>query len=931
MKTNTLGLKLSLCASFLATVSISVSAEEQATICRYCEHAQQAAPSSDGTNHYAPDRVVDVLHIKLDVTPNFVDESVSVNATLKFVPLMKPLEELRLDAVELDVKSVKGSSMIVDYAASAEDVTILFDPPIPPGAESSVEIEYTAHPTKGLYFRTPNMGYPATDTHLWTQGEPHEARHWFPCFDYPNERSSTEIICHVPADMTVLSNGKLVDESTNGDVKSVHWRQDKPHASYLICLVAGHLEKLEKNHRDVPLAFFTQPTLAQHAKNSFQDTPDIMAFFEEEIGIPFPWDKYFQVTIRDFMWGGMENTSLTTLTDRTIFSDATENIHSSRGLDAHEMAHQWFGDFVTCKDWSHLWLNEGFATFYTHLYHGHKSGHDEMLYGLYRDARGRILTQGKDRRPIVYKGYGSPGEQFDYRAYPKGSWVLHMLRSQLGANLYRKCIKTYLERHALSPVTTADLARVVEELSGQSFDRFFDQWTYRPRFPDIDVSFRWIAKTQQAHVTVKQTHEINDDVRLFEFPTTLRFIVDGQVVDHDVEISDKRHDFYFELADEPQVFRFDPNYTLLADVSITAGSRRGKSDSMLAAQLNNHDDVMGRLLAVAELSKRTSRPAKREAAKLLSTVLHHDPFWGVRREAAVALRKLDTDESYAALADSVQQDNAKVRDAVVSELGRFYRPETLTTLQELYAAESNPAIRSSIVRALGKFDSKQTQPILKQALADQTFRMEEVSAAIDAVRTQNNAALRKALQKTLAERDDELGSRTLGKGLTTLAQLNRKVRKKAQVRAFIEDYLDHPKSTVKVAAVRALGELGDKQATGVLESLSSDRDDRLAQAAKDALKKLRDEKTFVPAEVAELRKSLAELRDEYEGLRDELEQLKLSSGATKDESPEADSESSASEAQDELTDEFKQRRGKRKKKERERQGREVAEAMGGGA
>ena len=480
-------------------------AEERAAICRYCEHGSSnaTATAANGIRHYAPDRLVDVLHIKLDVTPDFDQRTVSGTARLSFAPIVKPLTKLRLDAIELNVGDVRSSAQVDDFTASEKDITILFDPPIPAGQESWVEIEYSAEPTKGLYFRTPEMGYPETDTHVWTQGEPHEARHWFPCFDYPNERSSSEIICHVPADMTVLSNGVQIAETVDGDAKAVHWRQEKPHANYLICLVAGHLEKLEKSHRDVPLAFYTQPTLAKHAANSFRDTPEIMAFFEQEIGVDFPWDKYYQVTIRDFMWGGMENTSLTTLTHRTIFSDETENIHSTRGLDAHEMAHQWFGDYVTCKDWSHLWLNEGFATFYTHLFHEHKSGRDQYLYGLYRDAENRILKETKDRRPIVYKGYSSPGEQFDYRAYPKGSWVLHMLRSQLGPDLYRRCIQTYLKRHALSPVVTADLARVVEDVSGRSFDRFFDQWVYHPRFPDLSVSYQWDAAKKLAHISVE--------------------------------------------------------------------------------------------------------------------------------------------------------------------------------------------------------------------------------------------------------------------------------------------------------------------------------------------------------------------------------------------------------------------------------------------
>jgi len=459
-----------LCALSIVIALLSpfsrVGGEE--TICRYRAGAQARAERPlgidlEGKYHYAPDRQVDVLDIKIDVTPDFQKRTIAVTAALKVTPISKPVELLRLDAIDLDVHAVRcDGAKIADFVSTRKDLRIAFTEPVAPGTVITLHINYSAQPNAGLYFRTPAMGYPAGDTHLWTQGEAHEARHWLPCFDYPNERSSTEVICHVPKGMTVLSNGRRMGEEVDDNgLKVVRWREEKPHVSYLICLVAGYLEKLEKRHRDIPLAFYTQPTLSNYAKNSFRDTPDIMAFYEEEIGVKFPWVKYSQVTIHDFTAGGMENTTLTTLTDQTIFSTATENIRTTRSLDAHEMAHQWFGDYVTCKDWSHVWLNEGFATYYAHLYAGHKFGRDAMLYGLYRDATGRILTHKDDKRPIVYRGYNNAMEQFGYRSYPKGSWVLHMLRSQLGPQHYRKCIKAYLEKYALSSVVSDDLRHVI--------------------------------------------------------------------------------------------------------------------------------------------------------------------------------------------------------------------------------------------------------------------------------------------------------------------------------------------------------------------------------------------------------------------------------------------------------------------------------------
>ena len=209
-----------------------------------------------------------------------------------------------------------------------------------------------------------------------------------------------------------------------------------------------------------------------------------MAFFEQEIGVPFPWAKYYQTCVNDFVAGGMENTSATTLTDATLFKDDTENIRNSQSLVSHEMAHQWFGDLVTCKDWSHVWLNEGFATYYQVLYDGWKNGHDALLYDLYANARS-VTSVVSDTNAIVRRNYDDPFDMFNYLAYPKGGWVLHMLRSQLGKDLYRQCIKTYLERHRYGNVTTEDLRAVIEELSGRPYDQFFDQWLYHAHYPEL--------------------------------------------------------------------------------------------------------------------------------------------------------------------------------------------------------------------------------------------------------------------------------------------------------------------------------------------------------------------------------------------------------------------------------------------------------------
>ena len=857
--------------SVLLLVVVSNHAFSEEQVCRYCReglsHQLPLGLDLEGKYQYAPDRQVDVTHIKLDVTPDFAKRTVSGTASITAAPIATPVQLLKLDAKDLTIREVAcKEASIEDFVSTRNSLEILFAEPVPVGKSFTIEINYRAEPKAGLYFRTPEMGYPETDTHIWTQGETHEARHWFPCFDYPNERSSTEVICHVPQDMTVLSNGERMETTRDANgLKAVRWLHEKPHVNYLLCLVAGYLEGLQKQHRDIPLGFFTQPSLAEYAENSFRDTPDIMAFFEEEIGVDFPWPKYDQVTIQDFTAGGMENTTLTTLTDGTIFSAATENIRTTRSLDAHELAHQWFGDYVTCKDWSHLWLNEGFATYYTHLYEGHKFGRDAMLYGLYRDASSRILTQKNDKKPIVYNGYKNPMEQFDYRSYPKGSWVLHMLRSQLGEDLYRQCIKDYLQKHALSSVVSDDLRQVIEEHSGRTMDRFFDQWLYHPRHPDLKITYKWMAKEGLAKVTVKQTQTVDDDVLLFEFPTKLRFIVDGKIVDHEIRITRSEEDFYVALDKQPSVVRFDPEYTVLADISFDL------PNPMVKAQIENLDDMVGRLLACKLLGERKTH----ESVQLLAVALNEDPFYGVRIAAAKALAKHESDEAYEVLKHRWQeQKDARVRLAVVEKITNRYQEETPGVISEVLKAESNPAIKSAAIRGLGRFHGPVSRRTLIELLASDSFRNELAGAAIAAIRQQDDDVFHPELLKTLGSREQVFRSRDFGRALETLAYTARNLTDKSETREFLAKYLNHPKTVVSASAATALGLLGDAKAIAVLDAFSDSSDVRIKRASDQAISKLREMKPTAPRELIDLRQQLAEFKKESDKLKKDLEDLR---------------------------------------------------------
>ncbi len=817
---------------------------------------------TDSPEHrkYAPVREVDIRHIAIDLTPDFKARSLAATTEVKFKPLADGLRELKLDAVALRVVSVTGTEPIQAWQNTDDRIIVTFAQALPVDRETAVTVQYTAEPTAGLYFRTPEMGYRDGDTHLFTQGESITARNWFPCFDAPNDKFTSEVTCHVPEGMTAIANGRLASESQDvaSGLVAFRWVQEQPHSSYLIALAAGYFRKLEDAYRGIPLTFYTPPSEFAHAQSSFAGTKDMLAYFEEETGTPYPWAKYAQVCVNDFVAGGMENTSLTILTDNTLFPPETQNLRSSEGLVSHELAHQWFGDLVTCKDWTHLWLNEGFASYYEALYDGHRHGRDAFLYNLWHKAR-NVLDQANDIRPIAWRGFDQPDEQFSYLAYPKGAWVLHMLRCQLGEALYRRCIQTYLARHAYGNVVTDDLNAVVSELSGRSFDQFFDQWVYHAHHPELEVGYSWDEQTRLAKLNVKQVQLLSENVLLFNFPLPVRFKTKAGLVDRTLTVKAKDEDFYVALPAAPETVRIDPDLTVLAKI------RFSPPQDLLLAQLADATDMPGRLLAVEALSGRQDN----ESIAKLKQVLNRDAFYGVRIEAAKALRASHTDEALDALLASTNQPDARVRQQVCADVAGFYRATALETARATLASERNPDVLVEAIRALGPYGSADTRETLLRFLATDSFRNVLADAAIGAMRAQDDPVFIQPLLAALQERETAFTSGDFGQALGALAYLARNEEKKETVREFLVRQTGSPRRRVQRAAIAALGSLGDPKAIAVLRTFAS--------AAKDSPERKAAEKA-----IADLRADrkpsddLRDLRDEVAGLQRENRELRRS-------------------------------------------------------
>ncbi|MES2707107.1 MAG: M1 family aminopeptidase [Verrucomicrobiota bacterium] len=809
---------------------------------------------------YARDRLADIEHVALDVTPDFKNRTVSGTVAISFSPIGLPLSTLALDSVDLSIDKVSVTgAVLADHQVTAEQLLIQFAKPIEPGAKAVATITWHAEPKKGLHFRTPELGYPAGDTQVWTQGEAEEHRFWFPCYDYPNERFTSEITCHVPAGMEVVSNGVLAEKIPGAaGLTAWHWRQNQPHVNYLMALAAGNFHKLENTVGKLPIALLVPPSEKDQAAGAFRDTKAIMEFLQEEIGVPFPWDKYYQVYCHDFLAGGMENTSCSFMAAGLLFPKETGELDTLHRLDAHEMAHQWFGDLMTCRDWSHLWLNEGFASYYTVLYEERKNGRDGMFVSLSREAD-RVI-KSKDRRPIVWRDYGDPMQQFDSRAYPKGAWVLHMLRSQLGKALYQKAIRVYIERHRNGIVTTDDLQEILEEVSGKSLDQFFDQWVHHGGVPELKADYSWDADRKQARVTIRQAQKVDAEVLLFRLPLPVRFTFqeDGKTVTRDVTVtvSKAEETFYFPLPAQPDLVRLDPDLTILADWEFTP------PPDMLKRQLDA--DFGSRYLALGILAERKDAAT---VAQLTTVIAAKDQHHALRTEAVRALGKIGTPAARTALIPILAESDERVRQAAVSALAAIYHPEPHEALVKLAATEKNPDILASLVRSFAAWPE---QDLLKW-LDVPSYHQQVAAAALDALGDQNKTAAAPVIRDWLKAKGGTLTQRDLASALGTLGALSRNTADPT-IQPFLATYLTDYRESVRTGAARALGELRDVRSLPMLAGLSLRKTDAASSAATAAITAINASRTSTD-QTQEAWKKVEDLVRKTEEMEKKLEKL----------------------------------------------------------
>ncbi|HJY86055.1 MAG TPA: M1 family metallopeptidase, partial [Candidatus Acidoferrales bacterium] len=429
---------------------------------------------------YARSRDYDLQHARIAIRFDLEQRKVMGEVTHTLTALRGGVARLAFDSVGLTILSVSVNRKPAKFETTARQLLIALDHATKIGERFEIEIHYEGRPKKGLYFVLPDKNYPDRPKQVWTQGEAEDTRYYIPIYDYPNDRTSTEMIVTVPREWLTISNGRLVEVSdAPGGMKTWHWNQSQPHSTYLISLVAGEYETTRETWRNIPVAYYVPRGRADRARPTFAHTLKMLDFFSDTLGVPYPWDQYAQTAVDDFVVGGMENTSATTLSTIGLQHPevAGEFLEGFDNVVAHEIAHQWFGDLVTAKDWGNLWLNEGFATFFATLWEEQEYGADEAAYSRWRSRNTWVNSARLYPVPIVTRNFTNATE-YAGNVYTKASWVLQMLRGQLGDPAFFRALHHYLESNRGQNVVSADLAKAIEEATATNVDRFFDQWIY---------------------------------------------------------------------------------------------------------------------------------------------------------------------------------------------------------------------------------------------------------------------------------------------------------------------------------------------------------------------------------------------------------------------------------------------------------------------
>ncbi len=708
-------------------------------------YSQSDTLSKNETTSFHPTstRTIDIIHTKLDVNFDWQKQHLNGKATITFKPYFYSVKEITLDAKSFEIKEVSlftNPTKTLPFTYNKSQLTITLDKEYTRNDTLKIFIDYVAKPNereaktgsaitsdKGLYFINPLGKEKNKPTQIWTQGEPESNSCWFPTVDKPNERMTQEIFITLDSahkHFSTLSNGLLISSKKNQDgSRTDHWKQSLPATPYLFMMAIGDYAIVKDKWKNLEVNYYVEHEYEPYAKNIFGNTPEMMEFFSNKLGVIYPWEKYSQVVVRDFVSGAMENNTASLYgemlhqTDRELLDSDFEYII------AHELIHHWFGNYVTTESWANITLNEGFATYGEYLWKEYKYGRDNADHHARESMQGYLSSAVKEPKRLIRCHYNDPDEVFDSHSYNKGSAVLHMLRKQVGDDAFFSAIKLYLEQNKFSSVEAAHLRLAFEQVTGEDLRWFFDQWFFAKGHPKLLIQHNYNDTAKKYFVGIRQLQDVNT-FPVFKIPVDIDFYMDGKKERKRVWVENGKEDFVFPFARKPDFVNVDAEKSLLCtkDEKLSVQER--------VFQYKNCPLYTDRLEALKECANFASIP---EAADVIISALN-DKNSDLRERAINMTEKLPAEYKSKVkdkLMELAKNDvKSSVRAMAIEQLANNYSDDDLTPLYLQSLNDKSYSVAGSSLSALAKKDEKEAMKIAKQFETDKSMDMLLVVAQI---------------------------------------------------------------------------------------------------------------------------------------------------------------------------------------------------------
>jgi aminopeptidase N len=719
-------------------------------------------------------------------------------------------------------------------------------------------------PERGLYFTGPTDWAPDRAPVAWTQCQDEDAHAFLPCHDHPGVKHPWRIEIEGPAGYTLLSNGALVEQHEEGGRSFATWLQEDPMPAYLFTIVCAPLERVESTWRDRPVHYLVPAGETEAAERVMGRTPEMMEVLSERVGVPYPWPRYDQVVVHDFVFGGMENTACTTMTELLLTPEWVEPHWQPESLVFHELAHQWFGNLVTCQDWSQGWLNESWATYMEAIWWEETRDEAETVWYRYTTMRQYFRDHDADyRRPIVSYHFREPIDLFDTHLYHKGSCVLWTLRAQMGDEAFWSATKNYLNARRHKTAHTRDFQRAMEEASGQNLDGFFHQWIHSAGHPILKVKVE--EEDGLVLVSVEQQQKAEDVPEAFSFGLPLELVGEGGSTWVTLPVTEPNRTWAIPYEGDLSHVRVDPGLSVLAQIDIKA------SRGMLAKLAMDPCPVLAWRAARGLLSK------DRKGRALALEVLGNHPRPEVRAAIAQALSGERDDQTRDTLLQRLEvEESVKVRRQIIASMGHHRHRECGKAVAGIVTdAHADPYLQGEALEALGRLRAPGAVEVLSGALGRHEWACWRWQKALLGLGwTREEEALEIVLRHLEGpERVQSAAAIAMGRLAAHLPE------RRIEVRERLVECLQAGSIKVQLGAVQGLVTLGDVRALGALDKLrTTAADGRVMRMAYEAGVRIRRRAKQGSGDLKSVEASLEKLREAQMDLRSRMDRVERVKG-----------------------------------------------------